>query len=127
MAHVLLVTAPHVSRILRTLFAAFFVGLFLAPTAAELCVAITAAPCEATQHACCKGPRLTDCECDGADAANEQSEPAQRLAGAKGDRAHVALVVDRPRDADRRILRSGPFSRAVGTSERLSLLSTLLI
>jgi hypothetical protein len=127
MAHLLLVSALHVSRILRHLFAIFFVGLLLAPTAAELCAAVNAAPCEAAKHACCEGPRLTDCECDGADAANEQSEPAQRLAGAHADRALVARVVERPRDADPRILRSDPTSRAVGTSERLSLLSTLLI
>lgn len=113
----------------RKLTAALAVVVLLGPAVVGVCVSAAGRHCEPMAHACCDGPRIAQCDCDGASGPSGPAEPAQRTASPKADSTPVALLFERlasfdasPRAA---ILDTSP--PPAGTSQRLSLLSTLLI
>lgn len=113
----------------RKLLAVLAVVALFAPTAAGLCALASAHHCTASQHACCEGPRVAQCNCSDPNGSGRQSEPAQRSASLKADDTLTAFALDRPRATDPSFraawLNASPPPGAI--SERLSLLSTLLI
>lgn len=118
-----------VAQPVRKLLAGMAVVVLLAPAAGELCVSALARHCAASQHACCEGPRVAQCDCVDPDGSRHESEPAQRSVSLKADNTLIALEPDRPR-ATAQSSRAAWLEAAAppGTiSERLSLLSTLLI
>lgn len=117
-----------VYSVLRRLVAVMAIGVLLTPTAAGLC-ASPSRHCEAAQHGCCDGPRLAQCDCGDRHGSEDQSEPAHRSATLKAGDTLVALAleIDRPRPAALSPVAWTDASPPRAISERLSLLSTLLI
>ncbi len=117
--------------VLRKLFAVLAVVALVGPAGVALCASAVEHQCQAmAMHACCEGPRLSDCQCDDSDEARRQSEPAQQSTRVKADTTPIAVVFECPAlhaapSARRASLDAAPPPAAI--SERLSLLSTLLV
>jgi hypothetical protein len=113
----------------RKLFAVLAVVALFAPAASGLCAVASARHCTASQHACCEGPRVVQCDCADPNGSGRQSEPAQRFASVNADNTLTPVALDRPRatalSSRQPWLDASPPPGAI--SERLSLLSTLLI
>ena len=98
------------------------------PSLAAVCVQQVERHCKPSEHACCSGPRLTQCDCGdthgGADA-----EPAQRGTRLSKDTRVAATVVAAPVLPRVSVRRLGPEDAAPPspTRERLSLLAVLLV
>ncbi len=118
-----------VVQAVRKLSAVLAVVALFAPTAMGLCALASAHACTASQHACCEGPRMAQCDCSDPHGSGRQSEPAQRSASLKADNTLTAFALDRPcataLSSRMGWLDASPPPGAI--SERLSLLSTLLI
>ncbi len=117
--------------VLRRLFAVLAVVALVGPTGVALCASAVEHECQAaTMHACCDGPRLSDCRCDDSDEARRQSEPAQQSPRVKADTTPVAVVFEGPAPDPARLARNVSLDASPPPgpiSERLSLLSTLLV
>ena len=117
--------------VLRKLFAVITVAALVGPAGVALCASAVEHECQAAaMHACCDGPRLTDCRCGDSDQARRQSEPAQQSARVKADATPIAVMFDGPApdaapSAWKVSLDASP--PPAPTSERLSLLSILLV
>lgn len=120
-----------VISVLRKLLAVTAIVALMAPVGVALCASGIEHDCEAAaMHACCEGPRLSDCQCDDSDASRRPSEPAQPFPRVKADTTPIAAIFEAPRldtapSLRRARLDASPPPAAV--SERLSLLSTLLV
>jgi hypothetical protein len=116
-----------VIRVLRLLTGVLLLAATAAPAGSSWCAAAERCGTARSEHACCQGARLTDCDCGGSThPANDDAEPAQRVpqhtpALAAAGRI-VTAVADRP--AVRRLDDPVP---PPGSSDRLSLLSILIV
>ena len=98
------------------------------PSLAAVCVPQVERHCQASEHSCCKGPRLSKCECGIAHGA-VQAEPAQSATKLSSDGLVFAITPDcvvAPSLSHRPVRLQDP-APPPPTRERLSLLATLLV
>ena len=123
-AIVLLIVFPR----LREFLSVVAMAALLAPAATSVCAQPSARHCQGAEHACCKIPRLTLCDCGSAQS-SVVAEPAQRAKNVSADTTFVVLPIDRVAlvAASPRIGRLHPAASPPDTGERLSLLSILIV
>ncbi len=128
--HPLCIFAGTVFQVVRKFSAVFALIALLAPAAGAFCMPEPSRHCEMaaqmSAHACCDVTRIAQCECQQPD--HNDAEPAKRLSN--GSAAYSTALTATP-DL---FVPAVPRPRArrfevppLGTSERLSLLATLVI
>ena len=100
----------------------------LGPSLATVCAQGAERHCQASEHACCNGPRLTKCDCRDTHGA-VQAEPAQRATKLTSDGPVIAITADRfvAPGLSHRSFRLHDPAPPPPTRERLSLLAILVV
>lgn len=112
----------------RALLSVVAMAALLAPAATSVCTQPSARSCQGTEHACCKVPRLTQCDCGNAQS-SVVAEPVQRAKDVSADATFVVLAADAVALAPvpPRIEHLHRVAPPPDTGERLSLLATLIV